>query len=162
MRKIGFIYFWLTLPQMVYNPLKKLIRGIKEMATYWTSIGVMLIPVGLAILIQWPDSYPTAFIVMSIGLILGAIGLRFTIRDEKQRQIDRVEENKRREAQEKQRTESHYLDRLIQQEILKALGVNPRLVSRSYRRWLSTRKWREQLKKIFAEGEEAEKEKNEV
>ena len=71
------------------------------MATYWTSIGVMLIPIGLVILIQWPDFYPTAFIVIIVGLILGIIGLGFTIRDERRKQIDRAEENKRREAQDK-------------------------------------------------------------
>jgi hypothetical protein len=134
-----------------YNPLCSIARRIKEMAIYWTSIGVMLIPVGLAILIQWPDYYPTAFIVIVIGFVLGIVGLRLTIKDERQRQIERKKEEERRVTQDKKRIESHYLDTLIQYEILRALGVNPRIVSRKYRSWLSNRKFQEVLRKFEEE-----------
>ena len=71
-----------------YNPLNSIAKEIKEMATFWTSIGIMLIPVGLVILIRWPNFYPTVFIVMLVGVILGVVGLRFTIRDEKQKHLE--------------------------------------------------------------------------
>ena len=53
------------------------------MATFWTSIGVMLVPIGVAILIAWPDSKIIAFGSMAIGIVLGIVGLSFTIRDER-------------------------------------------------------------------------------
>ena len=135
------------------------------MATFWTSIGVMLIPIGLAVLFQWPNYYPTAFVLMIAGVILGITGLGFTIRDErqkarddKQRQRDREKEDKWREDQDKKRAHSHYLDTLIQYEMLRALGVNPRRVNNKYRRWLSDKNHQEQLRKY----EEEEEEENEV
>jgi hypothetical protein len=147
--------YWLN---KVYNHLSNIARGVKEMATFWTSIGVMLIPVGLAILIQWPEQYLWAFLAMGAGVILGIIGLGFTIKDEKQkakearqREKAREVEGKQREAQDKKRIESHYLDRLIQYQILKALGVNPKLVGRKYQRWLTDRKFQEELKKFEEE-----------
>lgn len=49
--------------------LLKIVGRIKEMATFWTSIGVMFIPIGLAILISWPKAWIGAYLVMFAGLV---------------------------------------------------------------------------------------------
>lgn len=77
------------------------------MATFWTSIGVMLIPVGLAILIQWPGQSILAFGTIIVGCILGVIGLSFTIRDEKRVAEKEREEREQRRKGELQRKREH-------------------------------------------------------
>jgi cytochrome bd-type quinol oxidase subunit 2 len=59
--------------------------GYLKMAAFWNSIFVLLVPIGLAVLIQWPSHYVVAFALMIVGMILGGIGLGFTIRDERKR-----------------------------------------------------------------------------
>ena len=74
------------------SKLGRLVGGIREMATFWTSVFVMLVPIGLAVLIQWPNQYIIAFGMMFIGVVLGVVGLGFTIRDERKAERERGEE----------------------------------------------------------------------
>jgi len=138
-----------------YNHLCNIARRIKEMAIFWTSMGVMLIPFGFIILIQSPEDYILANIMMIAGAILGFVGFVLTISDERKKRRELKVAEAQRKTQEKKTIESHYLDRLIQYEMLKALGTNPRIVSRKYRSWLSNRKFQEQLRK-FEEEEDGE------
>lgn len=124
------------------------------MATFWTSVGVMLIPIGLAILIQWPNQYFWAFVMMALGVILGIIGLRFTIRDDRERQKESKAVEKRRKKDDKRRYREHYLYTLTQFEILKSLGGSPRIVSIKYRRWLENELEKEERAKEEFEDDE--------
>lgn len=58
------------------------------MATFWTSVCVMLAPIGIAVLIQWPRANIIAFVLIIAGAILGAIGFGLTIKEERQKHIE--------------------------------------------------------------------------
>ena len=129
-------------------------------AAYWTAIGAMLIPVGIIILIEKPDWSNMGTGIMIVGFISFIVGWCYTIREEhrnaekdKEEKKQRVIEDEWKKKQEKARVSSHYLDTLIQYEMLRALGINPQRVSRRYRRWLADRSYQEQLRKYEEEAE---------
>lgn len=122
-----------------------LLGDIREMATYWTTIGVMFVPIGMATLIQWPTS-PLGFVLIIAGVVLGVVGLRFAIRDEQTRRKELNEAEERRARDDKRRRREHYLYILTQFEMLKSLGGKPRIVSMKYRRWLENELAKEEQK----------------
>jgi len=91
--------------------MRRIVGGIKEMATFWTSIGVMLFPLGLAVLIQWPNRVFVAFGLIIVGGILGIVGLGFTIRDERRANEKENEEREQREQKDLNNQREH--DELI-------------------------------------------------
>ena len=120
-------------------------------ANYWTQFGAMALPLGVSLIAlaivfsDWKDILIKAGLVsIAIGVFSFVTGWAYTIRDERQNQEDRKQEQKRRKEQEKKREKSHFLDRLIQEEILRKLGIPPRRVIRKYRDWLSeqNKDWR--------------------
>ena len=54
-------------------------------AAYWTAFGAMAIPVGLIILIQWPNLGLLATCFMVVGLLSFVAGWAYTIREEHQK-----------------------------------------------------------------------------
>jgi len=77
------------------SKVRLILRWLKEMATFWTSVGIMLFPVGLAILIQWPNWNIVAFVTMGTGVILGIVGFRRTIKEENDKHIKALQDEKR-------------------------------------------------------------------
>ncbi len=55
-------------------------------AAYWTAVGAMAIPIGVVILIQWPNLDLLAISIMVVGLVSFVAGLAYTIREEHQKQ----------------------------------------------------------------------------
>ena len=86
-------------------------EGFLSMATFWTSVFVMLVPIGLAVLVVRPSAKPVAFGIMAIGAVLGAIGLGLTIRDERVAR-DRENKEEHRRSQEDLRNQQEH-DELI-------------------------------------------------
>jgi uncharacterized membrane protein YqgA involved in biofilm formation len=128
---------------------RRIVGGIKEMATFWTSIGVMLVPIGIAILFQNPNNYIIAYSFVIIGAVLGIIGLTYTIRDERVKRIELEKAERRKAEDDKKRDREHYLYILALYEIIKSLGGSPRIVNIKYRRWLE-----QELLKEEQEGQE--------
>lgn len=67
---------------------RQIVGAIKEMATFWASIGVMLVPIGVAVLIAFPNSKIIAFGLMTVGVVLSVIGYRRTLREESNRSAE--------------------------------------------------------------------------
>jgi len=143
--------------------IRRILGVIIMKAQYWTAIGAMLIPVGAVVLIDEPDWVKLGLSLMIVGFISFIVGWGYTIREEQRNTAkektaneQRIKDDKWRDEQDKIRASSHYLDTLIRYEMLRALGVNPRRVSRRYRRWLADKEFQEQLKKYDEGGEEDE------
>ena len=109
-------------------------------AAYWTGIGVMLIPIGVILIVEFPQLSQIGFWLMVGGLVSLVAGWGYTIRDERQRQQDRRTEEIQRRRQDKKREQSHHLDRIIQYELLERLGVPEKSVAIKYQRWLRKQK----------------------
>ncbi len=54
-------------------------------AAYWTAIGAMALPLGIVILIQWPNLDLLATCIMVVGLVSFVAGWAYTIREEHQK-----------------------------------------------------------------------------
>ena len=92
----------------------RIVRSIKRMATFTTTIGVMLIPLAITLL-QVIDNFSRFWfsVVMLIGVVIIILGLRITIKEERQ---------KREEIQARIRKEKASL--IVLAHIAEGLGVD--------------------------------------
>lgn len=105
-------------------------------ASYITAVAMMFIPLGVVVLIEKPEWDIWAKWFIALGIISFIVGWVLTIRYERQQYKEYKQRQKEREDDNKRREEMHHLEVLIQYEILRKLGVNPRRVNRHYERWL--------------------------
>jgi uncharacterized membrane protein YhaH (DUF805 family) len=59
-------------------------------ASYWTGIGVMLIPIGVVIMVEFPNLNQLAFWLVIGGLISLVAGWAYTIKEERQRRREGI------------------------------------------------------------------------
>jgi hypothetical protein len=139
------------------SKVRQIVRGIREMATFWTSIGVMLIPIGLAVLIQWPKQSIIAFGLIIIGGVLGAIGLGFTLRDKRKADNKEEEDRQRREDEQKLRESEHLEYLATLRTIAKQISGKPLTtemkIERETKRIARLKNDKEDFNKEFGEGD---------
>lgn len=84
------------------------------MAAYFTALGALFVPIGVVVMVEWPNWDSLAFMLIVAGLICAIAGLAFTVRDKREDAIKEQKEEQRKQSEEQRRQEEHieYLTKL--------------------------------------------------
>jgi len=123
--------------------IRQYVGDIDMKAAYWTQFGAMALPLGVALIVIWPDSVLVAGVLMVVGLFSFIAGWAYTIQEEHLNVKKAKEETQQRRLDEKRRQREHR-ENLV---ILFELGTRHRLST-------------VRLKRIIEDLEEKEKEEN--
>lgn len=137
--------------------------GFIKMATFWTSIGVMLFPVGLAILIQWTEYSFFAFLVMTLGIILGIIGYIRSAKEENARHAETVKNLnlmtlmiQQLKKDDEKRTSEHDNYMYLLSQIGKQFGVDIRKTNAHFKIKEIRKNYQNRIEEVREENEQTE------
>ena len=123
------------------------------MAVYITTIGVVLLPIGVVILVEKPDLDTLAYWLIVGGVIFAILGLIFTVKEDREKRAEAQKTEQRREAEDRRREEEYKRgveDRrrysIFLSAFAKRWGISMWRVNRKVRRLEDEDKFKEEFK----------------
>ncbi len=104
--------------------IRRIVGEIVMRATYWTGIGVLLIPIGVVLIVEFPNLHQLAFWLIIGGFVSFVAGWGYVIRDERLNRAKEEEAKQQRQLDEKRKQEEHVRYLAMLSIITKRLGAN--------------------------------------